>query len=382
MKLAKLRAVAAKEYRQAARDPLTLAMLLGLPTMMLLLYGYAVNFDVRHIKLAVEDRDRTAASRDLAAAFFNSGYFDLAADLPAGADLARLTERRRAAAILVIPETYGRDVAAGRTARVQLVLDGADANTATTVLGYATSVVAEANAEVVRAELGRHAGGRSAAAAGGAPIDYEPRVWYNPELKSTQFLVPGLVGFILMLTAVLSTALSVVREKERGTMEQLRVSSLSPGELLVGKTLPYLSISLAATAIILLAARALFGVVVRGSYLDLFVVTLIYLVGALGLGLLVSSVADSQAMAFQLGASGSMLPAILLSGFIFPIRSMPLAVQILTYAVPARYFLVVLRGIILKGAGLAPYGRDMAFLVIYAAAVLGLAFARLTRKEI
>ncbi|HEV3074111.1 MAG TPA: ABC transporter permease, partial [Thermoanaerobaculia bacterium] len=293
----KVRAVAVKEFRQVARDPLTLAMLLGLPTMMLLLYGYAVNFDVRHIRLAIEDRDKTAASRDLGAAFVNSGYFDLVADLPAGADLERLTERRRAQAVLVIPETYGRDIAAGRTARVQLVIDGADANTATTVLGYASAITAEAGSEITRAWLLRNAGtgtrsGSSASGAGGtggsggsgtgggsstgevsggnhgggasstggntvarvAAIDYEPRVWYNPELKSTQFLVPGLVGFILMLTAVLSTALSVVREKERGTMEQLRVSSLTPGELLVGKTIPYLAISLLATAIILLAA--------------------------------------------------------------------------------------------------------------------------------
>ncbi len=385
----KVRAVAVKEFRQAVRDPLTLAMLLGLPTMMLLLYGYAVNFDVRHIRLAIEDRDKTAASRDLGAAFVNSGYFDLVADLPAGADLERLTERRRAQAILVIPETYGRDVAAGRTGRVQLVIDGADANTATTVLGYASSITAEAGAEVARSQLLRSAGtgARGGSGAGGAtgtaaPIDYEPRVWYNPELKSTQFLVPGLVGFILMLTAVLSTALSVVREKERGTMEQLRVSSLTPGELLVGKTIPYLAISLVATAVILLAARVLFGVVVRGSYLDLFAVTFVYLVGALGLGLLVSSVADSQAMAFQLGAATSMLPSILLSGFIFPIRSMPAAVRALTYAVPARYFLVVLRGVILKGAGLAPYLTDLAFLLAYALVVIGLAFARLARKEV
>ncbi|HEV3456295.1 MAG TPA: ABC transporter permease, partial [Thermoanaerobaculia bacterium] len=339
--------------------------------------------------LAIEDRDKSAASRDLASAFVNSGYFDLVADLRAGADLARLTERREAAAILIVPENYGRDLAGGRLARAQLVLDGADANTATTILGYATAVAGEANLAVVRAARGRAAGAPTAggaptaANAGGvAPIDYEPRVWYNPELKTTQFLVPGLIGFILMLTAVLSTAMSVVREKERGTMEQLRVSSLSAGELLLGKTLPYLSISLAATTIILLAARVLFGVVVRGSYLDLFIITFIYLVGALGLGLLVSSIADSQAMAFQLGAGISMLPAILLSGFIFPIRSMPLAVQVITYAVPARYFLVALRGVILKGAGLAPYGRDVAFLVAYALAVLGLAFVRLSRKEV
>jgi len=425
MRPGKVRAIAVKELRQVARDPLTLAMLLGLPTMMLLLYGYAVNFDVRHIRLAIQDRDKTAASRDLGAAFVNSGYFDLAADLPAGADLERLTERRRAQAILVIPESYGRDLAAGRTARVQLVIDGADANTATTVLGYASAITAEAGAEVARSRLLRSAGNgtRSASTASGAggtsgsggsgsgggsstggvsggsnssgasstggnavarlaPIDYEPRVWYNPELKSTQFLVPGLVGFILMLTAVLSTALSVVREKERGTMEQLRVSSLTPGELLVGKTIPYLAISLLATAIILLAARALFGVVVRGSYLDLFAVTFVYLVGALGLGLLVSSVADSQAMAFQLGAATSMLPSILLSGFIFPIRAMPAVVRGLTYAVPARYFLVVLRGVILKGAGLAPYLTDLAFLLAYALVVLSLAFARLSRNEI
>lgn len=381
MRTNKVRAVAVKEFRQAARDPLTLAMLLGLPTMMLLLYGYAVNFDVRHIRLAIEDRDKTAASRDLGAAFVHSGYFDLVADLAAGADLERLTERRGAQAILVIPETYGRDIAAGRTARVQLLIDGADANTATTVLGYAAAITAQVDVEVARARLVR-SGGAGGARRAVAPIDYEPRVWYNPELKSTQFLVPGLVGFILMLTAVLSTALSVVREKERGTMEQLRVSSLSPGELLVGKTIPYLSISLVATAIILLAARVLFGVVVRGSYLDLFAVTFVYLVGALGLGLLVSSVADSQAMAFQLGAATSMLPSILLSGFIFPIRAMPAAVRALTYAVPARYFLVVLRGVILKGAGLAPYLADLAFLLIYALAVLGLAFARLTRKEV
>jgi ABC-2 type transport system permease protein len=194
--------------------------------------------------------------------------------------------------------------------------------------------------------------------------------------------VPGLVGFILMLTAVVSTALSVVREKERGTMEQLRVTSLRPSELIVGKVLPYLGISITATVIILIAARFLFGVSVRGSYLHLFAATLVYLIGALGFGLLVSSLADTQAMAFQVGMVTSMLPAIFLSGFIFPIRSMPWAVQAITYAVPARYFNVILRGVILKGAGLESYGRDMGFLALYATAVMGIAYVRLTRKEV
>jgi len=369
----KVAAVARKELRQASRDPLTLTMLLGVPTMMLLLYGYAINFDVRHVALAVQDLDKSARSRDLVAAFVNSSYFDEIADLAAGADLERFTERRLALAVLVIPEDFARDVASGNTAAVQLLLDGADANTATTVLGYASAIVAQANAALQE----EAAPGRIRIAG----IDYQPRVWYNPELKSTQFLVPGLIGFILMLTGVLSTALAVVREKERGTMEQLRVTSLRPHELIVGKTLPYLAISLVATGIIILAARVLFGIVVRGSYVDLFLATLIYLVGALALGLFVSTVAESQAMAFQIGIVASMLPAIFLSGFIFPIRSMPVVVQAITYAVPARYFNVILRGVILKGAGLFSYARDVAFLVLYATVLLGIAYARLTRKE-
>jgi ABC-2 type transport system permease protein len=370
----KVRAIAMKELRQSARDPLSLAMLLGLPALMLVMYGYAINFDVRHVALAVQDRDHSAESRELVASFVNSTYFDLVATPDAGADLERLTEKRVARAVLVIPETFSRDLAAGRTAPVQLLVDGADANTASTLLGYAQAIVASANAA------------RAAEAPGAvqlvAPsIDYEPRVWYNPELRSTQFLVPGLMGFILMLTAVLSTALSVVREKERGTMEQLRVSSLHPGELIVGKTLPYLAISLIATAVIVVAARILFDVAVRGSYLDLFLVTLLYLVGALGFGLFVSSVAETQAMAFQIGMVTSLLPAILLSGFLFPIRSMPVVVQVITYAVPARYFLVVVRGIMLRGAGLAPYARDLLFLALYGTVVMGIAYFRLTRKE-
>jgi ABC-2 type transport system permease protein len=370
----KLWAVALKELRQAYRDPLSLTMLLGLPAMMLLLYGYALNFDVRHVALAVQDRDKSAASRDLVAAFTNSTYFDLVATPPAGDDLPRLTEERKAKAILVIPEAFSRDLAAGRESPVQLLLDGSDSNTATLVLGYASAIVAQANADRLRALGGT-------AALDQAAVDYEPRVWYNPELKSTQFLVPGLIGFILMLTGVLSTSLSVVREKERGTMDQLRVTSLRPAELIAGKTLPYLGISLVATILILAAARALFGISIRGPYLHLLVVTLLYLIGALGWGLMVSSMVETQALAFQVGIVTSMLPAIILSGFVFPIRSMPLPIQALTYVVPARYFLVALRGVILKGSGLGPYWHDVLFLAIFAAAVLGIAYVRLTRRE-
>jgi ABC-2 type transport system permease protein len=368
----KVWAIARKELRQASRDPLSLLMLMGVPTMMLVLYGYAINFDVRHVALAVRDLDKSARSRDLVAAFVNSTYFDLRADVEAGEDLERILESRRAKAVLLIPEGYARTLASGERARVQLLVDGADANTATSLLGYAQSIAADASAEVAAEARGRPLP---------AAIDYEPRVFYNPELRSTQFLVPGLIGFILMITAVLSTALSVVREKERGTMEQLRVTSLRPGELIAGKMLPYLLISLVAAVLIVVSAAALFGVFVRGPYAALLLATFVYLLGALGFGLLVSTMAESQAMAFQVGMVTSMLPAIFLSGFIFPIASMPLPLQILTHAVPARYFNVILRGVILKGSGLLPYWRDLAFLLLYALAVNAIAYGRLTKRE-
>jgi ABC-2 type transport system permease protein len=371
----RLRAVVAKEIRQVRRDPFSLLMLVGLAALMLVLYGYALNFDVRHVRLAVQDRDKSLASRELISAFTHSTYFDLVATPAAGADLAWLTETRMARAILVIPEGYGRILADGRASPVQMLLDGADSTTATTVLGYARALTSELNAVLVGRALARS--GRQLT----PPLAFEPRVLYNPELESTRFLVPGLIGFLLMLTAVLATALSVVREKERGTMEQLRVAPLRTWELIIGKTVPYLGLSLLATLIILVAARALFGVEIRGPHLHLLLAVLLYLFGALGFGLFISTVAHTQALAFQVGLISSMLPALLLSGFIFEIRLMPPFLQAVTYLVPARYFLVVLRGIILKGEGLATYWPQVAALAVYGFVVVGLASARLARRE-
>jgi len=369
-------AVADKELRQIRRDPMSLLMLVGLPAFMLVLYGFALNFDVRHVALALQDRDHSAASRDLVAAFVNSTYFDLVATPAPGDDLEALLERRVAKAVLVIPEGWSTDLAAGHDSPVQLLVDGADSTIATTALGYAGALVSQVN------------GARLAARAAGAGltpparVDYQPRVWFNPELRSSQFLVPGLMGFLLMLTAVLSTALSVVREKERGSLAQLRVAPISTAEIILGKTLPYLGLSLLTALIILLAARVLFDVVVRGPWTHLLLATLLYLVGALGFGLLISTIADSQAMAFQVGLLTSLLPAVLLSGFIFQIRSMPGWLQLVTRAVPARYYLIVLRGIILKGSGLGPYMDQMGAMAVFALVVLALAAVRLRRAEL
>jgi ABC-2 type transport system permease protein len=371
----RLAAVVVKEVRQVRRDPFSLLMLVAFPAFMLVLYGFALNFDVRHVRLAVQDRDRSPASREIVASFTHSTYFDLVAAPEPGEDLDALVERRAARAVLVIPERFGRDVAAGRAAVVQLLLDGADSTTAATVLGYARALVSEANAELVAGALAR-AGRRPS-----PPLDLAPRVLYNPELESTQFLLPGLIGLLLMITAVLSTALSVVREKERGTMEQLRVAPLRTLELILGKTLPYLGISLLGTLIVLGTARLLFGVEIRGPLLDLLVVVLLYLFGALGFGLLISTIANNQTFAFQAGLITSLLPALLLSGFIFQIRIMPAWLQAITYLVPNRYFLVVLRGIILKGEGLATYWPQVGALLVYGLVVTALASLRLARRE-
>ncbi len=370
-------AMAIKEVKQVLRDPLTLFMLIFLPMVMLVLYGYALNFDVENVALAVQDRDKTAASRALIDAFVAGRRFALVADLPPGSDTDGFLDRNGASAVLIIPERYQRTLAAGKTADVQVLVDGVDASTASTVMGYVTGVVASYNGTRIRGYAA--GGGRDQVLQ--AAINFQPRVWYNPELLSTQFLVPGLIAFLMMFTAVISTALSVVREKERGTLEQLRVKPLRTADILLGKMFPYLFTSLAGVVLILAAARFLFDVVVQGPYLDLLAATIVYLIGALGWGLFVSTLADSQAVAFQIGVMTALLPTLLLSGFIFPIANMPQALQLLTHIVPARYYLVILRGIVIKGSDLSPFWDQMGALAIYATVVLTLASVRFARQE-
>ena len=360
-------AIAVKELLQLRRDPRTAFSLFGVPIALLLLYGYALSFDVQHIRLAVVDQDGTRASRDVAAALLESGYFDLVAQLRDPRALDRMFDDGRAQAAVVIPASYGSDLAARRPTTLQFVLDGADSQTATTILGYARQILG-ALSPVVRTR------------AGAAPLAPVPLVWYNPDLSSARFLVPGLLAFILMVTSVIATALAVVREKERGTMESLRATPLLAIELLVGKTVPYLLLASGATAATLAIARVLFDVRVRGSLLWLAAVTLLFLAVSLGWGVLVSTLADTQQVAFQVGLLSSMLPTFILSGFIFPISSMPPAMQVITHLFPARYFLTALREIVLKGAGPEVWWGEAVSLVAYGAAVLGIATVRTVRS--
>lgn len=360
-------AVAMKELRQIRRDRRTLVILIFLPTFFLFLYGYALNFDVRHVAVAVEDRDLSSSSRRLIADFERSTYFDVVASTSSDAEAAALIDNGHARAVIVIPVGFSRDIRSGRTAEVQIIVDGDNANTATTVLGYVTGVLRQSAVTL---------GGRAAA----TTVGVEPRVWYNPELRSTVFLVPGLIAFISMITAVVSTALSIVREKERGTMEQVRMAPISTLSFVVGKTAPYLVLSLIGAVAILLAAMFFFDLPMHGAWAPLVLTVTIFLVGALGTGLVVSTMADTQEVAFQAAALIAMLPTLILSGFIFPIASMPLPLQYISSIVPARYFVAALRGIVLKGLDLGALWPQVLALVAYGVFVLGLAALRLSRR--
>ena len=368
--MTKALAVYRKELRQIYRDRRTLTILIFVPAFFLLLYGYALNFDIRHIRLVVEDRDGSPESRSIVSAFINSGYFDHAATVYAHRDAERMLDLNQARAVLVIDEGFARDVKTGRTGSVQVIISGDNANTATTVIGYASNILRTVGSEL---------------AAEGVvvrpPITVEPRIWYNPELRSTLFLVPGLIAYIAMITAVTSTALSIVREKEAGTMEQVRMAPIDTFSFIIGKTIPYFLISMTSAALIILASMALFGLPMRGNWIALLIALSLFIVGALGTGLLISTIAESQQVAFQMALLISLLPTIMLSGFIFPISSMPQFLQIVTYVVPARYFLIALRGIVLKGSALSHLVPQLVAMAIYAAAMLGLASLRLARER-
>ena len=365
-------AVCVKELRQIVRDQRTLLILLFVPAFFLLLYGYALNFDIRHVKLAVQDRDRSTLSRELVSSFVNSSYFDLVGYVDSDAEIARLIDRSEVRAVMSVPAGFEHDIRTHQPVTVQVVIDGDNANTATTVMGYSQVLIAQYGATVAGAPL-----------AGAIPIPkigVEPRIWYNPQLRSTLFLVPGLIAYISMITAVVSTALSVVREKERGTMEQVRMAPVNPLSYIVGKTLPYLAISFFSAVLIIVSAMVLFDLPMRGSWALLCLAIGLFLVGAQAQGLLISTIANTQQVAFQIALLSSFLPTFILSGFIFPISSMPAVIQAITHIVPARYFLVALRAIVLKGAGIEAFWEQMAALAAFATIALGLAALRLKRE--
>jgi ABC-2 type transport system permease protein len=365
-----------KELRQIRRDSRSLVFMIFLPAFLLLMFGFALNFDVKHIPLAVVDQDGSRASRELADKFAATEYFDIKTRLDRPGDVDGLMARDRIRAALVIPEGFSEDLLAGRSPSVQFLVDGSNAMSGTTAAGYAASILQSYSQRITLAGLARRgAGGLT------FPLKTDVRVWYNPELRSAKFLVPGLMAFILMVILTTSTAFSIVREKERGTMEQLRVSPLPSVALIVGKLVPYVLISLASAHLVLGLGWVLFGVAVKGSYLLLLLAMVLFLVAGLAQGLLISAFTQTQQVAFLLSILTTILPTFILSGFVFPVRNMPVVIQAVTYLIPAKYFLVALRATIIKGAGLPAFWEQMVMLAAFAGLMLALSVAMLRKGE-
>jgi ABC-2 type transport system permease protein len=363
-----------KEVRQIKRDSRSLIFMIFIPAFLLIVFGFALNFDIKHVPLAVVDLEGSRLSRELAEKFRTTEYFDVKATLDRTGDIDDLMAREKIKAALVIPATFSEDLLAGRSPSVQFLLDGANAMSGTTAAGYAAAILQSYSQRTTLEALERRG-------AGGVvlPLATEVRVWYNPELKSARFLLPGLMAFILMVILTTSTAFSIVREKERGTMEQIAVSPLPASALIIGKLVPYVVISLLSAHLVLGLGWVLFGVGVKGNYFLLLLGMVLFLISGLGQGILISALTRTQQVAFLLSVLTTILPTFILSGFVFPIRNMPTAVQAVTYLVPARYFLVVLRSVILKGAGLPAFWGQMLLLAGFAASTLALSVILLRR---
>ena len=375
--LARTWAVARKEVIQILRDPRTLAVVIVLPVLMLVLYGYAINMDVKHLRTAVLDLDNTSASRELVRVFQNSEYFRIVQFLHSPHEVDLVIERGIARIAVTIPKGYARDLADGKRAQVQVVVDGSDSATGTVAVNYVSAALQTYSAEIMLATWLKSG---LIFVQSIAPVDYRPRVWYNPELKSTNFIVPGLIAVILMMLSSLLTSMTVVRERERGTIEQLIVSPVMPHELIIGKLIPYVAIAFLDILMVTAAGRLLFHVPLRGSLLLLMVLSAVFLVAALGIGLLISTVSESQQTAMTIAMMSTMLPSVLLSGFLFPIASMPKAIQAVTYLIPARYFLVIVRGLFLKGVGPEVLWKQGLLLIAFGTAAIGISAARFKKR--
>jgi ABC-2 type transport system permease protein len=365
--LTRILAIAKKEVRELKRDKRMLYVLFVFPFVLLILFGYAINFDVHHIKMAVYDQNKSAESREFINRLTSSDYFDYVKSINSESEIRGILDENIAQTVIVIPEDFSKNIHSNKEAKVQILIQGIDANTASVILNYMNAATASYTQKIAKEAFAVR--GRKAY----LPINLEPRFWYNPDLNSTMFLIPGLISFILIMTAVISIALSIVREKERGTMEQINVSPLSSLELLIGKTTPYTVIALVVAGIILFAGYILFGVTIKGSVFYLFISTLIFLFASLDLGILVSSISDSQQVAFQIAALITLLPSFLLSGFVFPIESMPPVIQVLTNITPVKFYIIILRDILLKGVGIEAFWEQIIYLIIFAAFFLTVA---------
>jgi ABC-2 type transport system permease protein len=367
----RLRPMLIKEFIQAFRDPRMKFVIFVAPAIQVLVFGYAVTTDVKHITTAICDRDRSVLSRDLAARFAASGHFDIVANLEDGRQAQGLLDRSEVQAVVEINENFQADIQAGRSAPLQVLVDGSDSNTAGIILSYCVRLVRQFGDEMLTQRISRI---RGAAPPGGGVV-LESRAWFNENLESRIFFIPGVIAIIVMLVTLMLTSMAVVREKEIGTMEQIMVTPMTPVEFILGKTLPFALIGLLDVMLITLIGVFWFDVPIRGTLLVLLLSTILYLMTTLGVGLLISTVSETQQQA-MMSTFFFYFPAVLLSGFMFPIANMPPVVQFFTYLNPLRYFLVIIRGVFLKGVGVAILWPQMLALAVMGVLTLTLATGR------
>lgn len=376
MSLKRLFAVMHKEFIQIRRDPPSLVIVFIMPVMMLLLFGYAVTTDVNHIPLAVFDQDNTRASRELAESLVNTGYFDLARTVEDEAEIKSLLDAGEVRAALVIPPGYAKSLRRGETAAAQLLVDGSDPLVARTALSMAEITGLFRSQELRLAALKKE----GITLPAGPAVELRARAWYNPGLESLKFNIPGLIGLIMQNITMMLTAFALVRERERGTLEQLMVTPVKGVELMVGKLIPYILIAFLDMGLALGVGTLWFGVPVAGSVLLLLGLTFLFLLFALGMGMLFSTVARTQLQAMQMTML-FILPSVLLSGFMFPRASMPPVIQYLGNLIPLTYFLEILRGIMLKGAGISHLWKNVWPLAAFGLGIITAASLRF-RKQI
>ena len=375
MNLMRLNAVARKEAIHVIRDPRSLTLAIALPLLLMILYGYALSLDVNNVPLVIFDQNRSSQSRAFITGFQDSRYFSVVGRAANYNDLVRAIDDGTALLGLVVPVNFAQLLASGRTAPVQLLVDGSDANTATIAEGYAFAVAQRFSRVTLATEMRRRG-----AAELRPPLELRPRVWFNEDMESRNFIIPGLIAVIMSVIAALLTSLTIAREWEMGTMEQLVSTPIRRHELIIGKLLPYCVIGMCGMTMCVVMGVNVFHVPLRGSVLLLFAMASLFLVGALSLGIVISAATRNQLLAVQTSMMASYLPAMLLSGFFVAIVNMPAPIRLITYLVPARYFVTLLKGIFLKGLGLRIMWPDAVFLGVFAAAMLLLAIAKFKKK--
>lgn len=369
-------AVIKKELIQIMRDVRTLLLLIFVPAFLLILFGYVLSFDVEDTALAVVDRDWSEHSRLLVNTFTSGGYFRKVADTDSDT-ASDLLDSGKAEVVIVIPKGFEKKLINGEKVEVQAILDGSEARVARILDGYISTYVNSFSNRVAGDYILRTYG-----MSVDMPLELHTRIWYNPELESTLFLVTGLIVFILMITTTISTSLSVVREREHGTMEQLMVSPLNSVSVIIGKTVPYLFVAILSTVFILIISYLAFDVVIKGSYALLAVSSLVFILAALSQGIFISTITTSQQVAFFIAALSTLLPAMLLSGFVFPIASMPVFIQYITKVLPATYFVTLLRAVIMKGSGFDGAWDHLLALMLFSAITIIISAIRLKKMKV